>query len=78
MAYQTTITQKGQITIPKEIRDILHLGKSKKVLIELEESGTTARIVPAYDFLEVAKKIKVKKKINPITARAQLESGYVR
>ena len=72
------MTEKGQITIPKEIREILRLGKSKKVLIELEKGGASARIIPAYDFLEVAKKIRVKKRLDPVNARARLESAYVR
>ena len=78
MAYQTTVTQKGQITIPKPIRDILQLTGSKKVMIELEEGEASARITPADDFLAVAKSIRVKKKVSPIRARAIMESSYAR
>ncbi len=73
MTYQITITRKGQLTIPKDIRDALHLGVSKKVIIELEDNGAAARILPALDFLEVAKKIKLKRPANPVHARAHLE-----
>ena len=76
MAYQTTVTQKGQITIPKSIRDALQLFTSKKVIIELEAGEASARITPADDFLAVAKSIRVKKKMNPVRARAVMESSY--
>lgn len=78
MVYQTAVTQKGQITIPKSIRDALHLVGSRKVTIELEEGETSARITPADDFLTVAQSIRVKKKVNPVRARAVMESSYAR
>lgn len=78
MTYQTTVTQKGQITIPKSIRDALGIFGSKRVIIELDEGKTSARIVPTDDFLSVAKKIRVKKKINPLRARVIMESSYAR
>ena len=61
MAYQTTVTQKGQITIPKPIRDALRLFGSKKITIELEEGQMSARITSADDFLAVAKSIHIRK-----------------
>lgn len=72
------MTQKGQITIPKSIRESLKLTRFKKVFIELEENGTAAKIIPAYDFFEVAKKIHVKKRVNPVEARKYLEASYER
>lgn len=78
MPYQTTVTQKGQITIPKSIRDALQLIGSKKVIIELEEGEASARITPVDDFLAVAKSIRVRKKVNPLRARAIMESSYAR
>jgi len=78
MTYQTTITRKGQITIPKEIRDILALESGKKLELELEREKREVRIKPTHDFLELAKKIKVKKKIDPLKAREYMEKFYVR
>jgi AbrB family looped-hinge helix DNA binding protein len=78
MTYQTTITEKGQITIPKEIRKFLKLDKFKKVSIELEKKNKEIKIKPLYDFLEIAKKIKVKKKIDPVKAREYMEKFYER
>lgn len=39
------ITSKGQITIPKKVREELHLNSGDKVSIEME--GNSARIYPA-------------------------------
>jgi len=78
MAYQTTITRKGQITIPKEIRDILRLGVGEKLQVEIERKKREVKIKPARDFLKIAKKIKVKKKIDPVKAREYMEKFYER
>lgn len=78
MTYSTTITKKGQITIPKKLREILRLGTHKRVVLELATGGKEIRIKPPYDFLEIAKKIKVKKKIDPVQAREYMEKHYER
>lgn len=43
---QTAVTQKGQVTIPKSVRDVLGLSPGSKVTIEADGAGG-ARIVPA-------------------------------
>ena len=42
---QTTITSKGQVTVPKPIRDKLHLRPGDKIDFMLEEDGGV-RVVP--------------------------------
>lgn len=37
MSYQTTITRKGQITIPKKIRESLKLKEGEKLEIEFNK-----------------------------------------
>lgn len=76
MSYSTTITKKGQITIPKSLRDFLRLKESARVVLELEKNKRVVKIKPASDFLEIAKKIKIKKKINPIQSRKYMEKFY--
>ena len=78
MSYQTTITRKGQITIPKEIRDMLDLDRYKKLSIEFGKKKKEITIKPAYDFLQIAKSIKVKKKLDPVKAREYMETHYER
>jgi AbrB family looped-hinge helix DNA binding protein len=74
MIYQTTITKKGQITIPKEIRDILKLEEGKKLEVELDKKEI--RIKPAPDILELAGKFKTKRKIDVVKARELMERYY--
>lgn len=76
MSYSTTITKKGQITIPKSLREFLKLKESARVILELEKNKRIVKIKPASDFLEIAKKIKIKKKINPIQSRKYMEKFY--
>lgn len=77
MTYQTTITKKGQITVPKPFRDALHLTKNKKLMIDFEERKGEIRIKPAHDFLEVARSIKVRRKMDVVKAREYMEKHYV-
>lgn len=78
MPFQTTITQKGQVTIPKQIRDYLKLRPRQKVFVELGEGKKTALIRPSSDFLQIARLIQPKRKINPLLARKKLEREYER
>lgn len=46
MKHESNLTSKGQVTIPKDIRDALGLKPGQKVRFELDEDGS-ARITPA-------------------------------
>ena len=78
MTYQTTITKKGQITIPKAFRDSLRLNTIQKVSVEMEHGGRSLRVRPTIDFLEVAKKITVKNPVKVMAGRKALERNYAR
>ncbi len=78
MTYQTTITRKGQITIPKEIRDILRLDEGKKLEIEFERIKGEIKIKSAPDILDLAGTFKLPKKINVLKARGAMEKNYER
>jgi AbrB family looped-hinge helix DNA binding protein len=44
----STLTTKGQVTIPKEVRDHLHLKDHDRVAFVLEANGTVRLTVPQY------------------------------
>lgn len=78
MTYQTTVTKKGQITIPKVFRDKLGLDRIRRVTVEMNSTGDL-QIKPAVDFLEVVKKIRIpKRRINVLKAREHMEKNYER
>jgi len=76
--YASPVTKKGQVTIPKPIRDALGVGIVKKVLFNFDPKLRTATIKPSEDFFSVIKRIKVKNKMDPVKARALLEKHYER
>jgi AbrB family looped-hinge helix DNA binding protein len=76
MAYQTTLTKKGQITIPKGIREALKLREGKRLEVEMEKRSKRIILKPAVDILDLAGKFKTKKKINPVKARELMEKYY--
>jgi len=76
MVYSTTITKKGQITIPKEIREILKLKEGKKLQIELEKRRKEIKIKPTPDILDLAGTFKPKKVIDPVRIRELMGKMY--
>jgi len=78
MTYQTTITSKGQITIPKTLRDALRLHKAHRVLLDFDKARGEIKVKSSQDFLTIAKRIKVKVKMDPVKARDYMEKFYER
>jgi AbrB family looped-hinge helix DNA binding protein len=78
MVYSTTITRKGQITIPKAIRDALGLPANKKILVEFEDKQKEIRLRPQADILDLAGTLRPKKRINVLKAREAIEKEYER
>lgn len=72
----STVTQKGQITIPKKMRDKLGLAPYKKV--ELKEENGSIRIFPAISIFDIAGKYKAKKGMTALKAREYMEKHYKR
>lgn len=56
MQFTTTVTQKGQATIPAPIRKILGIKSNSKIIIELK--GNEASIKPVADFFEMKGSVK--------------------
>ena len=81
MIYSTTISKKGQITIPKPIRDFLGLFERSKVLFEVNTmKGKMVNIIARPDILELAGSVKPRKNknIDPVKAREYMETHYER
>lgn len=72
----TTLSQKGQITLPKKIREKVGLKPYNKIY--LEASGGSITITPTYDILDIAGKFTPKKKKPVLLAREKLEKSYKR
>lgn len=41
-----TITSKGQVTVPKEVRELFHLEAGKKIDFQIDEQHGSVTIVP--------------------------------
>ena len=76
MSYQTTITRKGQITIPKEIRKILELKEGERVSIEVEREKKEIRIKSYPSIFEWAGKFKPKKIESAVKLREKMAKEY--
>ncbi len=52
------MTQKGQVTIPSQIRKALHADRDSKFLVTLDETGTQIILKPLADLLSMAGSLK--------------------
>jgi len=76
MVYSTTITKKGQITIPKEIREILKLKEGEKLEVKFEKKKKEIKIKPIPDILDLAGTFKPKKIVDPVKIREMMGKMY--
>lgn len=72
----TTVTQKGQVTLPKAIRELFGVKEYDKVLVEPGDDHI--KIKPTEDILDLAGKYKSKKNKTALKARKSLETNYQR
>lgn len=59
MTYPTTVTKKGQVTIPAKIREYLNIKPSSKVIFV--KDGKSVKFLPYGNFLDLGGSIKSKK-----------------
>lgn len=79
MIYQSTITKKGQITIPKNLRDFLGLKPASKVSFELQKDKKGIKIKKEPDILDLAGKFKPKGNVvNAVKIREMMYKNYGR
>lgn len=72
----TSVTQKGQITIPKNLRDKMGLTAYSKVYLTGDKNFI--KIIPTYDILDLAGQFQPKNKKEILKARQQLDKSYNR
>lgn len=66
MVYTTTMTQKGQITIPKEFRDLLGLKTGSKLVVSFNKTEKFIIIRPLKDIVDIAGTFSIKKQKNAL------------
>lgn len=76
MPFIATVTQKGQITIPKGLREKLAVGKYSRVV--LQAGKNFIKVFPTEDVLDFAGKYQPKEKKPILKAREKFEKQYQR
>lgn len=79
MTYTSTVTQKGQVQIPKKIRDALKIEPYGKVELELVDKQVIVK--PTKDILEMGGFLNTKvkgKNLNALKAREYMQNHYRR
>jgi len=76
MTYQTTITRKGQLMLPKEIRKIMKLPLGSRVELRPDPTGSKLKINVLPSLKSLAGSFMVKKKQDPVLLRARMERQY--
>lgn len=77
MQFTTTVTQKGQITLPKVLRDLLNISPYDQVVISLDKKAI--KVESTQDILDLAGTVKLGKgKKSVLDARKVFEKEYKR
>lgn len=75
--YTSTVTQKGQVTIPIDLRNELGLKMYSKVIFK--KAADHVKIYPTQDIVDMAGMFKVKgRKLSAVKAREYMEKHYSR
>lgn len=78
MIYTSAITSKGQVLIPKRLRDAMKLVPRQRVTVsEREEGGKMFVVIErAHDIMSLAGRFKAPKGKNALKAREYMEKQY--
>jgi AbrB family looped-hinge helix DNA binding protein len=74
MQIGATLTSKGQITIPKEVRDALGLDAGDRVYFQVREGG--AVMTKVFDFIELAGSVPVPPELRAVPWRRIREQAW--
>jgi len=76
MQFITTVTQKGQVTLPVALRQAMDIDIYDKVMVSA--GNGYIKVKPTFDILDIAGKYKAKKGQSALKARALMEKHYSR
>jgi AbrB family looped-hinge helix DNA binding protein len=72
--FTTTVTQKGQVTLPKKVRQMLNIEAYDQVRVTVSENK--AVIEPVADIIDMAGTVKPRKGGSALKARELMEKEY--
>ncbi len=72
------VTKKGQITLPKKIREVLGVGAADRVAFEIDKGGTEVRLKKTPSIMELAGKHEAPDGKTALKARTYMEEQYER
>ncbi|OGM65702.1 hypothetical protein A3A52_05240 [Candidatus Woesebacteria bacterium RIFCSPLOWO2_01_FULL_39_14] len=72
----TTVTQKGQITLPKQLRDKYKIDKNSRIVVD--DGKGHIRIKHAKSILDIAPLTKAPRGKSALIARKKMETSYSR
>jgi len=75
--HQSTLTTKGQTTIPREIRKLLGLKENDRILYEVEDGKVAIKPAPSVHELYAIFKSRISRK-GPTTTKAQMRAAVKR
>ena len=76
MNFMTTVTQKGQATIPAQIRQLLGIKTNTKIVFEIKNNKEVS-IKPVVDFFSLKGSIKTNKPFNIEAMEKAVEDAVV-
>lgn len=76
MMYSTTVTQKGQITLPVKVRKFLGVTYRDSVVVRVERGRVL--VEPARDILDMAGSVRPVKGVGAVAVREEMEKVYKR
>jgi antitoxin PrlF len=74
---QSTLTSKGQTTIPREIRKLLGLKQNDRILYEVEDGKVVIKLAPAVHELYAIFKPRIRRK-GPPPSKSQMGAAVER
>ena len=76
MRYVTSITRKGQMTVPKAVREKLGLRVPSKVVLDHDEARGVLTLAPAEDILDLAGSLTPGEVVPATEIRERMERDY--